>query len=64
MREVEKSDTVDGVEIQTLKEVGIPKDMQRLRYACLPLQDDELMSHYCVGSGSTLWLRYGYGYGQ
>ena len=59
---VEKSDTVDDVKSKILKEMGIPKDMQKLRHACLSLQDDEILSHY--GYGSALWLRYGYGHGQ
>ena len=43
--EVEKSDTVDDVKSKILKEMGIPKDMQKLRHACLSLQDDEILSH-------------------
>jgi Ubiquitin family len=61
--EVEKSDTVGNVKSKILKEMGIPKDMQKLRHACLSPQDDEILSHYGIGYGSTLWLRYGYGYG-
>jgi hypothetical protein len=43
--EVGKPDTVDDVKSKILKEVGIPKDMQKPRQAFLPLQDDEIMSH-------------------
>ena len=43
--EVEKSDTVDDVKSKILKEMGIPKDMQKLHHACLSLQDDEILSH-------------------
>jgi hypothetical protein len=45
MLEVEKSDTVDDVKSKILKEMSIPKDMQKLRHACLSLQDDEILSH-------------------
>ena len=64
MLEIERSDTVDDVKSKIIKEMGIPKDMQKLRHACLSLQDDEMLSHHGIGYGSTLWLRYGYGYGQ
>jgi Ubiquitin family len=44
--DVERSGTVDDVKSKILKEMGISKDMQRLRHACLPLQGDELLPHY------------------
>jgi hypothetical protein len=52
--EAEKSDTVDDVKSKILKEMGIPKDMQKLRHACLSLQDDEILSHYGIGYESAV----------
>ena len=54
---VEKSDTVDDVKSKILKEMGIPKDMQKLHHACLSLRDDE----YCHTRVLVTEARYGLG---